>query len=233
YKYIPLIAYKTEKEYWEILNDTFAVVDHINKEKNIIHAITTENKEVFFPQIKNELQIGDFVTAKSYIKKVKDENRTELRQIQKIDKGSVISKFQTQIAIVDGVNEQKQLFHFVISSKLQGIVKFTETNLRPSEGDFIKLSFATKTDKDKKLRVKILSIELTEEANPNLRKDITGIMEMKYKNYDEEVPDFAFIGDYYVPKYLLEKHNITDDCRVNARAIYTGDKWKVTEIEKI
>jgi hypothetical protein len=193
----------------------------------------TANKEVFFPQTKNELQIGDFVTAKSYIKKVKDENRTELRQIQKIDKEIAVSKFQTQIAIVDGVNEQKQLFHYVTSSKLQGIVKYTDTNLRPNEGDFIKLSFATKTDKDKKLRVKILFIELTEEANPNLRKDITGIMEMKYKNYDEEVPDFAFIGDYYVPKYLLEKHNITDDCRVNARAIYAGDKWKVTEIERI
>lgn len=233
HKYIPLIAEKSEKKHWEILEDTFAIVDYINKEKNIIHAITTENKEVFFPQIKPELQIGDFVTAKSYIKKVKDENRTELRQIQKIDKGPVISKFQTQIAIVDGVNEQKQLFHFVISSKLQGIVKFTETNLRPSEGDFIKLSFVTKTDRERKLRVKILNIELTEEANPNLRKDITGIMEMKYKNYDEEVPDFAFIGDYYVPKYLLEKHNITADCRVNARAIYTGDKWKVTEIERI
>ncbi|WP_267740229.1 tetratricopeptide repeat protein [Myroides injenensis] len=235
YKYIPLITEKSEKKHWEILEDTFAIVDYINKEKNIIHAITTENKEVFFPQIKPELQIGDFVTAKSYIKKVKDESRTELRQIQKIDKGSVISKFQTQIAIVDGVNEQKQLFHFVISSKLQGIVKFTETTLRPSEGDFIKLSFATKTDKDKKLRVKILNIELTEEANPNLRKDITEYLEVKYKgyNYDEEIPDFAFIGDYYVPKHLLEKHNITDDCRVNAKVIYAGDKWKVTEIERI
>ncbi|MFV0289386.1 MAG: DUF7017 domain-containing protein [Mangrovibacterium sp.] len=232
YKYTPLVVEKSEKKYWGILEDTFAIVDYINKEKNIIHAITTENKEVFFPQIKPEIQIGDFITAKSYIKKVKDENRTELRQIQKIDKGSVLPKFQTQIAIIDGVNEQKQLFHFVISSKLQGIVKFTETNLRPNEGDFIKLSFATKTDKDRKLRIKILSIELTEEANPNLRKDITGIMEMKYKNYDKEVPDFAFIGDYYVPKYLLEKHTITNDCRVNARAIYAGDKWKVIEIEK-
>jgi hypothetical protein len=233
YKHIPLVAEKSEKKHWEILEDTFAIVDYINKEKSIIHAITTDNKEVFFPQIKSELQIGDFVTAKIYTKKFKDDNRTELRQIQKIDKGSVISKFQTQIAIVDGVNEQKQLFHFIISSKLQGIVKYTETNLRPNEGDFVKLSFATKTDKDKKLRVKILSIETTEEVNPNLRKDITGIMEMKYKNYDEDSPDFAFIGDYYVPKYLLEKHNITDDCRVNARAIYAGDKWKVTEIEKI
>lgn len=233
YKYIPLVAEKSEKKHWEILEDTFAIVDYINKEKSIIYAITTDNKEVFFPQIKSEIQIGDFVTAKIYTKKIKDYNRMQLRQIQKINKGSVISKFQTQIAIVDGVNEQKQLFHFIISSKLQGIVKYTETNLRPYEGDFVKLSFATKTDKEKKLRVKILSIETTEEVNPNLRKDITGIMEMKYKNYDEDNPDFAFIGDYYVPKYLLEKHNITDDCRVNARAIYAGDKWKVTEIEKI
>ncbi len=238
YKYIPLIAEKSEKKHWEILDDTFAYVDYINREKNIIHAITTENKEVFFPQIKPELQIGGFVTAKSYIKKIKDENRTELRQIQKIDKGSIISKFQTQISIVDGVNEQKQLFHFVISPKLQGIVKFTETNLRPKEGDFIKLTFATKTDKDRKLRVKILSIELTEEVNSNLRKDITGIMEMKYKNYDEDNPDFAFIGDYYVPKYLLEKHNITNNCKVNARVIYGEDKmkhprWKVIGIEKL
>lgn len=233
YKYISLIAEKSEKQLWEILEDTFAIVDYINKEKNIIHAITTDNKEVFFPQIKSELQIGDFVRAKIYTKKVKDENRTELRQIQKIDETSVISKFQTQIAIVDGVNEQKQLFHFIISSKLQGIVKYIETNLRPNEGDFIKLSFATKTDKDRKMRVKILSIETTEEVNSNLRKDITGIVEMKYKNYDEDSPDFAFIGDYYVPKYLLEKHNVTGDCRVNARVIYAGDKWKVTEIERI
>ena len=264
YKNIPLIADKTEKKHWEILNDTFAIIDYINKEKNIIHAITTDNKEVFFPQIKNELQIGDFVTAKSYIKKVKDESRTELRQIQKIDKEIAVSKFQTQIAIVDGVNEQKELFHFVISSKLQGIVKYTDTKLRPKEGDFIKLSFATKTDKDKKIRVKILNIELTEEINPNLRKDITGLLEVKYKNgnYDDfdfdeddeledsafdengklilsskQIPDFAFVGDYYVPKYLLERHNITDDCRVNARVIYGEDKmkkprWKVINIEK-
>lgn len=265
YKNIPLIADKTDKKHWEILNDTFAVVDYINKEKNIIHAITTDNKEVFFPQTKNELQIGNFIIAKSYIKKVKGENRTELRQIQKIDKGLAVSKFQTQIAVVDGVNEQKQLFHFVISSKLQGIVKYTDTNLRPNEGDFIKLSFATKTDKDKKLRVKILNIELTEEVNPSLRKDIAGLLEVKYKNgnYDDfdfdeddeledsafdengklilsskQIPDFAFVGDYYVPKYLLERHNITDDCRVNARVIYGEDKmqrpkWKVIEIEKI
>ena len=45
--------------------------------------------------------------------------------------------------------------------------------------------------------------------------------------------DFAFIGDYYVPKYLLEKHKIITDCRVNAKVIYAGDKWKVIELQEI
>ncbi|WP_339844867.1 hypothetical protein [uncultured Dokdonia sp.] len=235
HKYIPLLANKTEKEQWSILEDTTAIIDYINKGKNIVHAITTENKEVFFPQIKTQLQIGDFVTAKIYTKKVKDKIRTELRQIQKVDKDCAISKFQTQIAIVDGVNEEKQLFHFVISSKLQGIVKCSETELRPEEGDFVKISYASKTGKDRKLRLKVLNIELTEEINPNLRKDITGLMVMKYKNYnyEEVIPDFAFIGDYYVPKYLLEKHKKISDCRVNARAIYAGDKWKIIELQEI
>lgn len=257
-KYFPLIAEKTEKHDWEILEDTFAVVEYINKEKNVIHAITTDKKEVFFPQIKCELQIGDFVKAKIFTKKIKDEYRTELRQIQKIEKSTIISKFQTHIAVVDGVNEPKQLFHFVITSNLQGIVKFTETYLRPKEGDFIKLSFATKTDKDRKLRVKVLAIEPTDELSPNLRKDVTGILDVRFKNdnrldfdskkndeikgskIDENTnlinnayPDFAFIGDYYVPKYLLEKLNILNICYVKARIIYTGNKWKVIDIEKI
>ncbi len=368
YKYIALVADKTEKKDWEILSDTFAFVEYINKEKNIIHAITTDNNEVFFPQIKNKLKIGDFITAKKFVRKVKEEYRIELRQIQKTEKDSVISKFQTQIAIVDGVNKQKQLFHFVISQEQQGIVYYKETTLRPNEGDFIKLSFATKIGKNKKLRTKVLNVEPTEEINPNLRRDFTGLLEVKYKNYnkfdddfeictgydtendfltaiknefyyrfnqyptqedineiyeiikrmiDEEnlmydemygieletnqpisvndqisdefditddmfdetgkflmeklnpivpseknttqadekfvsianfifsnketgydykiikTPDFAFIGNYYVPKYLLQKHNITTDCKVKARAIYAGDKWKVTGLQKI
>ena len=33
YKYFPLITEKSEKKNWTILDDTFAVVDYINKEK--------------------------------------------------------------------------------------------------------------------------------------------------------------------------------------------------------
>lgn len=232
YKYVPLMTTKTEKEYWSILDDTIAVVDYINKEKNIVHTITTEDKEVFFPQIKSELQIGDFIAAKSYTKKIKGKNRTELSLIHKIDKNFAISKFQNQIAIVDGVNYEKQLFHFVISSKMHGIVRYIETDLRPNEGDFLKLVYAVKKDRKNNIRVKVLDLEITEDTDPKLRKDITGWLELKYKNFNHEqdFPDFAFVNDFYVPKYLLDKHNITADCEVNAKVIFGGDKWKVTEV---
>ena len=246
HKYIPLIANETEKGRWSILEDTTAVVDYINKEKDIVHVITTKNVEVFFPQIKSELQIGDFITAKIFTRKLKDKNRIELRQIKKTEKHSSISKFQTQLAIVDNVNEKKKLFHFVISSSKQGIVKFSDTELRPKEGDFIKISFASKVGRDKKLRLKVLNIELTEEINEQLQKNISGLLELKYRSDgytrefyeldDEEKheieADFGFISDFYVPKYILREYSINNNCEVKAKAIFSGDKWKIIEIEQ-
>lgn len=49
--------------------------------------------------------------------------------------------------------------------------------------------------------MKVLSIELTDETNPTLRKDLTGLLEVKYKNgnysdydfdEDDELTDSAF-----------------------------------------
>ena len=58
YKYFPLITEKSEKKNWTILDDTFAVVDYINKEKNIIHVITSDNKEVFSLRLKVNYKLG-------------------------------------------------------------------------------------------------------------------------------------------------------------------------------
>lgn len=52
--------------------------------------------------------------------------------------------------------------------------------------------------------VKMVSMEPTEEVNSNLRKDFTRFIEMKYKKNDGCIPDFAFIGNYYV-QYIFKK----------------------------
>ncbi|HTF28662.1 MAG TPA: hypothetical protein VK625_07445, partial [Flavitalea sp.] len=251
YKFIPLIVEKTDKSDWSILDDVYAAIDYINAEKKVIHAITADNKEVFFSQGKILLQVGDFVKAKLFTKRVKDEIRIELKDIKKIDKENVLDKFQGNIAIVDGVNEEKELFHFVINPNLQGIIKFTETKLRPKEGEFIKLSTVVKFDKKQnKQRIRVLSIEPTDESSQSLRKDIVGLLKLKFKmqgvtheyedldNGDIEEanrvkPDFGFISDYYVPRQLLESYKITKNCQVKATLIFTGDKWKINIIKRL
>ncbi|MEB0301526.1 hypothetical protein [Mucilaginibacter sp. 5C4] len=71
YKFIPLIVEKTDKSDWSILDDVYATIDYINAEKKVIHAITADNKEVFFSQGKILYQVGDFIKAKLFTKRIK------------------------------------------------------------------------------------------------------------------------------------------------------------------
>ena len=47
-----------------------------------------------------------------------------------------------------------------------------------------------------------------------------------------KAPDFAFLGEHYIPKNLLLKNKITENCSVIAKVVYTGDKWKVYQLIK-
>ncbi len=247
YKYIPLLVEKSEKSDWSILDDIYATVDYINNEKNIIHAISSENQELFFPKSEVPLQIGDFIKAKYYIKKVKDENRTEIRNVSKIDKEISIVHFQKIIAVIDGVNYERNLFHFVGNSTIQGIIKFTETDIIPKEGKFLEIFYTSKKHRtENRTIIKAIQIKETEETNPKLIKSINGKLELKYKRggstidfyelEDDEasstIPDFGFVDDFYVPKNILRDNNITFNCNISAIAIFTGDKWKIIKLEK-
>src|SRR5690606_16156935 len=76
-RYLPLLVHKSDKEDWDILKEITAVVDYVNREKQIIHAITTDFEEVFFPQIEEGLAKGDFISAKVLSKTVNGETRLE------------------------------------------------------------------------------------------------------------------------------------------------------------
>lgn len=248
YKYVPLIVEKSNKADWSILNDIYATIDYINTEKNIIHAISSDNKEVFFPKGKIQLNIGDFIKAKYFTKKIKDDIRIELKDIARIDKEIAVVHFQKIIAVIDGVNREKNLFHYIGSTTVQGIIRFTETDIIPEEGKFLEIYFASKKDKKhNKTILKVIQIRETEETNPKLIKSINGILELKYKRggstidyYDldedeknDTLPDFGFVGDFYVPRNVLNDNKITTNCNITATAIFSGDKWRIIKLDKV
>ncbi len=50
---------------------------------------------------------------------------------------------------------------------------------------------------------------------------------------DEALPDFGFVGDFYVPKSVLNENKITSNCNITATAIFSGDKWKIIKLDKV
>jgi len=247
FEYFPLVAQGTDVPPWSILPDTIAVADYINREKNIIHAITNNGIEVFFSNDNNSIAVGDYIKAKILVKKYKNEVKTELRAILKSIKEECIAFFQSYDAIVDSVNEQKQLFHYVVNKKIGGIIKFIDSTFKPAVGDIIKVVLVSKLDKKaNRMFYKVLDISLSTEGSP-LKKEISGLLKLKFKRggltletsdleFNEEKdfkPDFGFIDDYYVPKEVLLESKIFLDTNVSATAIFTGEKWKVISINKV
>lgn len=240
-KYIPLIVAPSETADWLALPVKYGYIQHVNTEKKVYHIYSTDSNLVYEHYDEQALEKGDFVSFRQYTKKVKEEKKYFFKDIKKCDEAEALAQFKCRIVAVDDVNTQKQLFHFVLGPKLiSGILHYSQTELRPSIGDFIKIHYYVRKTEDKKHPglekkvVEVLKVEATDEVNSNLVKDIEGTLKLKYRRcYDDGDPDFAFIGDYYVHKTILNKYNIFSDCYVKAKAIYTGDgKWKVYEISK-
>lgn len=165
-------------------------------------------------------------------------------------KADFISNAPEDIAVVDHINSKKELFHYVINSKSDGIVKFSNTTIRPKVGDFIKIKyFKTYNKKLNSYKTNVISIEPTSEINTSLVKSVTGNITLKYKfdgrtyDYEDAVstipeidtnqPDFGFVDDYYVPKFMLNKKSVYKDCEVAVKILFNGEKWSVFELNKI
>ena len=170
-------------------------------------------------------------------------------QKSNITKADFISNAPESVAVIDHINPKKELFHYVINSNSDGIVKFSNTTIRPEVGHFIKIKyFKTHNKKTKGYKMNFISIEPTNEIKTSLVKSLTGRITLKYKfdgrthdyesvvntipEIDTNKPDFGFVADYYVPKFMLNKQSIYQDCEVAVRVLFNGEKWSVFDLKK-
>lgn len=253
-KHQPLLAKQSQLANWSILPECYGYVNNVNEERKVYHIYTQSSDPVSYKYTDKHLSKGDFVNFRVYRYIAKGEVRINIYNLTKVNKDEALHKFPTSIVAVDGVNNEKQLFHFVQSSNYPaGVIHYNQTELRPAVGDFLRIYFYIRKRKEVR-RVgedpritEVIHVETTSEVNTNLIKEHTGRLEVKYHgginddywdDYNEDetpcnvLPDFAFIGDYYVPKGLLRQHNITADCQVKYKALSEGNgKWKVFWLE--
>ena len=240
-KSIPLMVAPSEAADWANLPIKYGYIQHVNTKNKVYHIYSTESNLFYEHYNKQTLNKGDFVTYREYRKKVKEEEKVFITNIERCEESKGLQYFKCGIAVVDDINEERQLFHFVLDSQLpSGILQYEQTELRPTIGSFIKIHYFQRTiPTNGKKVIEVIKAEPTNKVNNDLIRNIQGNLVLKYHGeYNYLEPGFAFIKtsneDYYVHKTILKKYLIRDDCNVKAKAIYTIEKgWKVFEIEPI
>ena len=215
-------SWKSKKNDEEMI----AITDLKNKELAI--------KKEKFPVLKQST-ISEVISCRVYFDKTK--NRYTLLQVEKSDLNyeNFIEKASTALAVVDHINQEKKLFHYYFNNEVEGVVKFSDTDLRPNVGDCLSIKyFMSLNNKSNKKEAQILKISTTSETNTSLIKTVQGTIELKYKHngrtldFDEALdldldlnkPDFAFIEDYYVHCKILKKYKINSTRDIKAKVIY-------------
>jgi hypothetical protein len=235
----PLIWRRTEHEPWSCLEEISCYVDYLNMERNVLHLIGENNKQIFLSNDGINLDKGHFVKGKLLKKVIRKEDGTvqtkrDLFNAQKIEKEMALLSFRETVAVIDHVNQKKELFHYVINSHLGGVIRFSECDIKPTEGDLLLVKYVShKSSKTNKHHVAILDMQLAPEGTENqeLVKKLEGYLEVTYKSHGNDYPDFGFVNDIYVPGYQLENAGIMDNKNIKATAVFTGEKWKVVQIE--
>jgi hypothetical protein len=235
----PLVISASDKLPWSILPIKYGIIDYINTEKNILHILTQESKQVFCTNNLPGATTEMFVKFREYEEQRKDETQTYIAQVSLCSREEALPNMKHRIVVVDDVNVKKQLFHVVLGKgKISDVIRFSQTDIRPNIGDFLNITYCIKKEKEGKKRIKILDVQASDQGCNGVKGTVTGRLSVKFKNGDRTLdwgsgdPTFAFVKDFYVHRDILKKYHITSDCDVIAKVVLGGDdKWKVYDLE--
>lgn len=241
----PLVIAASNKDPWSILPLQYGIIDYINHDKNILHLLTQESKQVFCTNNLSDATAGMFVKFREYEEQRKNETKASITQVSLCSREEALPNMRHRIVVVDDVNVKKQLFHVVLGKgKISDIIRFNQTEIRPNIGDFLNIAYCVKQEKDGKKRIKVLDVQTSDQGCEGVKGTVTGRLSVKFKDVDRTFdwetgetgetrdPAFAFVKDFYVHRDILRKYHITSDCDVIAKVVLGGDdKWKVYDLE--
>lgn len=234
----PLMMRSTDMPLWSILPIQEGCIVRVNREKGMLIIVTPSGESYVCFDRSTNCKEGDCVTFRYYEDYRKDEKRTVVVDLKLSDQPeTILEQFPKGIAAVDNVNTEKSLFHVWIRGSngrlLDSVIRFSETAIRPKKGDSLSLRYGINRDKRGHLQVQPIEITTTDEVDETLVQSFRGELQLKYRSSDSIDPDYAFVGDIYVPKYLLEKGDYMDEDIVVGRALYSNrGSYQAFELKK-
>lgn len=136
------------------------------------------------------------------------------------------------IGVVDHVNQEKKLLHFIVSRNIDGIIKFSDLSDKFDEGDAIAVRVFKHTSKEGTRYQALTSCKTTK-----------AIPESLVKPFEESVREGNGMGftnsGIFIPPPMVETHNIKSDDYVSGQAILNYNKkrsewgWKAISINNV
>lgn len=227
----------------KLLSPVICYVDYHNKEKKCYHIVSENQKELLLSHVPVKLSEGTFCKCFE-VPELKEDTHDgyvfldwDLLSTPKktkpskaifsglIEKSEGIEKFPFKTAVVDSINEGKELFHCVFGRNSDIIIKFNQTTFRPQIGDYVNVRYIKKESKEGRTFRKMLAIEPTDTCDKVLKKTVFGPIRL---NYNSKGQLFGFVDDYYVPTHLVEGINEEDPVCVDV--VFNGEKWQAYKL---
>lgn len=219
----PLMMKVTDQPLWSLLPEEVGCIYRLNKEKRIASIVSPDGDDFVLFNAGREYKPGDCLTFRYFYEYVKGERRAKLVSPTLSDSPeSILEHFSEGIAVVDNVNPKKSLFHILLRSGMvrDRVIHYSETELRPEIGDSLKIRYAIIQRGKRAGSLIPVGMETTDEVDESLIMQYSGALSLKYMR-STDTPDFAFVDDVYVPRYLLDDQDYADGDMVSGRAVYS------------
>ncbi|MBG2876092.1 hypothetical protein I4902_13475 [Proteus alimentorum] len=160
------------------------------------------------------------------------ENRFQVYAIEHRSSNEDWDIFEEQIGIVDHVNTDKKIIHFMISRTIDGVIHFSDLPERFKEGDAISLRLAKYTSRQG-IRYRVLTSSKT-------TKPIPSSILKPFSDDIREENGMGFTNDgIFIPPSLIRENSISDGDFVTGYAVLNYNKkrfewsWKAISILEV
>lgn len=157
------------------------------------------------------------------------EIKISILSIRERIEGNLWDSFPENIGVVDHINKEKGIVHFIVNQNVHGIIKFSELDGKVEIGSKLSVKLRKLTN-DLESYYKVLTFSLTQkEPKDNLLKAYNGMVKLS--------GTVGFADDIYIESSLIEEYKIKDGHFVHGMAILNYNKkkrewgWKALDIQ--
>jgi hypothetical protein len=199
--------------------DVFTIPGKEDKPKRRIYLkSSSEPIEVVIPDKKFDFSGGLAGEAIKIKGEWDNQKRFQVFAVEKRVPGEYWDIFTEKIGVIDNVNNEKRLIHFLVSKSVDGVVPFSALDAEFKEGDAISVRLSKYSTRHGE-RYRVISAYKTSQSAPLCLK----------KDFNESVSlhdaGFAFTSsDIFIPASLVKAHGLNDGDFVSGSALLSYNK---------